>query len=251
MIYLHKNSSTTIYDAASHFLIDTLRLYLNTSQKILLLLSGGSAINLYADLAQFLENFPLSQNLLSIAQVDERFQPLQFTDNSKQITGETHKKLISSNIINAVEIGKTGLWNVCKDRKIPYFLISQEKTLIESAKEYNQVIEKLFKQYIYKLAVLGIGEDGHTAGLAPGHKSSWQKEELVVGYRNEGKFPQRITLTPNALLQLDQAIVVVSGKRKKQIVSTILDKRNLSLTNKYPAVILHSIPKVDLFVDFG
>lgn len=236
MIQIHKESSSLIWQTASSFLTDTLRLNSNISQKTLLLLSGGSATHLYSLLAKFLQDMQLPENLLTVAQVDERFHPVK----ESRMTME----------INEIAIGKTGLWRVCQVKKIPYFTISQEGTLEQAAHEYDVTMGQCYNNSIYKIAVLGIGEDGHTGGLLPGYKNRWDKDEYVISYHNKGAYPNRISLTPYALTQLDQALVVAAGKQKKDIVPLILDGRNKKKIDEYPAVLLHSIPKVDLFTDF-
>ncbi|MBI4991315.1 6-phosphogluconolactonase, partial [Candidatus Gottesmanbacteria bacterium] len=155
-------------------------------------------------------------------------------------------------------------WRVCRERNIPYDIISQEETLEKSGDQYDRTVEKLFKEYVYKVAVLGIGEDGHTAGLLPGYEKKWNKNKYIVGYRisqhrqnnamalfcqGKGNFPQRISLTPKALKELDQAIIVAVGEKKKTAIKKLLNQSNesnLSNIDKMPSVIVTSIPQVNL-----
>ncbi len=230
-----------VFDKAAEFLLAAIHDQLKTGSKVLLLLSGGSAVKLYKIITYHLSL--ISYNNLAIAQLDERFQP------------------VNNNDANANSIGKTGLWKVCKKRNIPYYLVSQEGTLKESAEKYDQTISKLFKEYTYKLAVLGIGEDAHTAGLLPGYEKIWNVDSFIVGYKLKGNgqnglrdlicpemFKQRITITPKALAQLDQAIVVAVGEKKREALRKI-NYVKIKDINKYPAAILQKIKKVDLFTD--
>lgn len=241
MMTIHKISEEEIYKSASKFVTEVL----SSNRKTLLLLSGGSAVNIYKRIAncelRLFVGKAGSKNL-AFAQVDERFQP-----ESNNPINQLSNYPISNENINANQIEKTGLWEMCRKNNIPYYLISQEGTLKEATRRYDQTISKLFKEYTYRLTILGIGEDGHTAGLLPGYKDVWNTDKYVVGYENIGKFPKRITLTPKALMELDQAIVVASGENKKEAIKKILNPVNAEKIDQYPAVLINKIKKVDLF----
>lgn len=228
-ITLHIIKSLEIYKKASEFIINWLRLYHNITQKALVLLSGGSAVQIYKDLANFIDKSELDFSFLAFAQIDERFQP----DKEKDV--------------NAYQIEKTGLCKVCEKKRIPYYLISQAGSLQESAKEYNKILIKLFQEYTYKIAILGIGEDGHTAGLLPGFQKLWDVKKLIVGYKNDGEFNQRISMTLEALKQVDQAIVVANRMRKRRVIKNLLDDKFYPELDSFPASIIRSIQKSDLF----
>lgn len=231
-ITIHNKDSENIYPNAAELLIKSLKSH--QKEKILILLSGGSVVKVYKVMSYELS--VISSEKMAIAQVDERFfGKEQRTENKKQI--------------NADQIGRVGLWEMCRKRKIPYYLVSQEGKLTESAEEYDQTISKLFKEYTYKIAVLGIGEDGHTAGLLPGYEKAWNTDKLVTGYENNGEFRQRISLTPDALSQLDYGIVVAIGEKKRRAIETALDPINQKYLDKYPAAILQKMKEVDLFTD--
>ncbi len=250
-ITIHNKDSENIYPNAAQLLIKSLKSH--QKEKILILLSGGSVINLYKKLAGYIRSANIKNDSLVVGQVDERFKP----ENSKLETRNSNK----TSKINSQIIGETGLWEVCNKKSIPYYLVSQEGTLEESAEKYDQTISKLFKEYTYKIAVLGIGEDGHTAGLLPGYEKAWNIDKFVVGYKiDDGQnkamaiscpniFRQRITVTPKTLQDLDQVLVVASGENKKEAIREILDPVNENNINKYPAVLLQKIKEVDLFTD--
>ncbi|MBI3954918.1 6-phosphogluconolactonase, partial [Candidatus Gottesmanbacteria bacterium] len=220
-ITIHNYSDRDIYPKTSQRLINVLSDLLMQGRKTLLLLSGGSSVNLYGYLAEYLNHSRPA--LLSIAQVDERFKPDQSSD------------------INARAIKIMG---------IPYYIISQEGSVEKSAEEYNETIGRLWKEYDYKIAVLGIGEDCHTAGLIPGYRKLWDKQKLTIGYSltigqksayadfcPQG-FKQRITVTPKLLEELDYALIVAAGEEKKEAIENALKKENLQDLNKYPAAII-------------
>lgn len=235
---IHSYTPDLVFQKASEFLINWLKLYHNIHQKTLFLLSGGSVVKIHSDLAKFINNSKLNFDFLAFAQVDERKFNIQHSTFNRED-------------INAYQIEKSGLWEVCKKKNIPYDLISQEGTLEQAAKKYNRRLQEFFEHFTYKIGVLGIGEDAHTAGLLPGYETSWNVNSQVVGYELEGLFRQRITITPKALLQLDQAIVMAAGGKKKEAIKIAVNPSNIDNIDKYPAALLQKINRVDLFTDIS
>ncbi|MBI3379854.1 6-phosphogluconolactonase [Candidatus Gottesmanbacteria bacterium] len=241
-ILIHKENPNTIWAKSSEFLIRLLKSH--QKEKILLLLSGGSVVRLYESINYYV--LGIKYGNITFAQVDERFQP-------KPVLSMENEDM------NAITIAKTGLWEACKEKKIPYYLISQEGTLEEAADNYNNQIESLFEHFSYKMGVLGIGEDAHTAGLLPGFSNVWNSDKYVVGYdlRQSGSqgpycpggFPFRISVTSRALQMLDQALVVAVGDKKTEAIKNALKRENMNNLDKYPAAILQNVKKVDLFTD--
>lgn len=106
----------------------------------------------------------------------------------------------------------------------------------ETAQRYNTVIEGLFERLGNSTAVMGIGEDGHTAGLAPKVKVWQETDKYVVDYIYKGQgweYPERITLTPKALKRIKNYIILVFGESKGRILNKVLDIKAGS--KKYPA----------------
>lgn len=229
MISIHRLDESVVWQRAGEFLNGVLKAHRN--DKILLLLSGGSAVKIYGRLVREMRDDNENWKNLAMAQIDDRFQPQNRED------------------INAVAIGKTGLWETCKKIGIPYYLISQESTLEQATDKYNRQLKELFEHFSYKIGVLGIGDDVHTAGLLPGYENSWNKDSYAVGCKNNGRYPERISATPKVLSGFSQAVVVVVGEKKRQAIEKALDQDNLQNLDKYPAVIIQKIKKVDLFTD--
>ena len=86
----------------------------------------------------------------------------------------------------------------------------------EGAAAYESTIKALVP---LDVVVLGIGEDGHTASLFPGHPLLKAKG-LVAGIRDSPKPPpERVTLTLPAIQGARQVIILATGAGKAKAVA--------------------------------
>jgi 6-phosphogluconolactonase len=79
----------------------------------------------------------------------------------------------------------------------------------------------------YNLLVLGMGEDGHTASLFPNAKGLDEALDpdnpalcaAITAHKSAvtGDFTERMTLTPRALLQAQNIILLITGNGKKAV----------------------------------
>lgn len=207
-------------------------LYEMVSKTSVLFLSGGSTPKtLYEVLAK-----EKKLNAGAVAMVDERYMP-----NGQLGTNE-------------FMIRQTGLTQYLEKTKTRFYPILEDKEMGETAKDYDETVRYLFNYFQKSIAILGVGTDGHTAGLPAGVQSLefrvQSETELVTGFDNfPGDFKERITLTFLGLSKLDQIIVMVFGKEKKKALQLMFKAGSLS---EIPARFLaqkESAEKVTLITD--
>lgn len=189
-----------------------MEIYKIVDERTALFLSGGSTPkSLYQKLAKE-EKLKVG----AVAMVDERFGP-PFHQNS-----------------NEKMIRETGFLSYLEEKKIPFYSILRfhpKGVASDIAGDYNKAVHDLFKKFQKRVAILGIGEDGHTAGLPAGKSqiSNFKSQMLVTRIENfPGEFKKRVTLTFRALSKMDLLILLVFGKEKKKALEFLFSKGPIS-----------------------
>ena len=114
----------------------------------------------------------------------------------------------------------------------------------QAVKNYNQLIEAAFKSNDTVIAHLGVGPDGHVAGILPNSPAT-RAEELVAGY--EAPPLTRLTLTFPALRKVTVAYVFAFGKPKQKALESLRDQ---ALTPaEQPAQILNELSEAYMYSD--
>lgn len=193
-------------------------------QDTLLLLSGGTSPDLlYRLIAQDRTLKPGA-----VALIDERFGfPMHDNSNEKMIA-------------------ETGLVEYLNKERIPFYRILGRNTLTAAQEYYEQIISDLFKKFSKKVAIMGLGADGHTAGIKPSLK--YDHSKLVISYDDAGGlFGQRVTLTFEALNKINEFIILAFGENKRWAIEKMLERPN---SEDFPAAYFAGIStKVILLTD--
>lgn len=75
---------------------------------------------------------------------------------------------------------------------------------------------------VFDVVVLGLGEDGHTASLFPGHPEAAAEHAPVIGVRGAPKPPpERITLTLPVIARARHTVLLATGAGKREALARV------------------------------
>ncbi len=206
-----------------------------TDYPMLLLVAGGSALNV-------LQEVSLTRGShITLGVVDERYSHDALHNNFLQLKNTTL-------YTTGIQAGIT-----CIDTS------PQERGSME---ELVTVMKEAFRTWRGKhhtgkiYVVLGVGTDGHIAGIMPFprdeekfHELFENKEVAVVGYDAEDKnpIPLRVTATLPFLREVDGAIVYAVGDQKAEALQKVVAHEGTLFST--PARVLKQMKSVTLFTD--
>ena len=226
---------TNLERHTAHAVADCLRQ--SKGKPTLLLVSGGSALAVLSHI----DPMTLGEQT-TISLVDDRFSRNPEVNNFSQLTRTEfykHAKARGASFISSLPEEGESLGAVA-DR--------WEKAL-RAWSEAHPTGRTV-------LAILGIGRDGHTAGIMPypedpqTFSSLFENEERwIVGYDagDKNQYPLRMTASIPFLTQMvNRAFVYVSGKDKQDALKKAMEEGELA---ECPARVVHRLERVDLYSD--
>lgn len=88
----------------------------------------------------------------------------------------------------------------------------------------NAYAQELHKVEMFDLVLLGLGEDGHTASLFPGHVMGYEPDSTAVLAVNDAPKPppERISLSAHRLSQARKVWFLVTGETKRWAIENWL-----------------------------
>ena len=108
------------------------------------------------------------------------------------------------------------------------FAVRTELPPAAAAADYEKRIKEFFgsADTRFDLILLGLGDDGHTASLFPGHSARHEASRLVT-WSPPGTLPppvDRITFTFPLINRARKAVFLMAGEKKKKVVRQLLSK---------------------------
>jgi len=157
---------------------------------------------------------------------DERCVPLDHPDSSYRLSSEY--------LFEQVDIPAQQIYPI--DASLPV-----EKVADAYEKKLRQLFQAGDGQFpSFDLILLGMGEDGHTASLFPGHPLLNESKRWVAPIFNSPKPPpERITLTLPVINQAHHVAFLVTGAGKADALSHIFQTE--SPPNKLPAQMVQPV----------
>lgn len=228
-MFIHStfSSAQEAQTAASQHLRNTLQELITLNKPTLMLLSGGSNIQV----AAAVDHDILHHSLITRMALDERFT---------QDTQQNNSLLLQ---MAGVDVVPT----------IPH----PQETL----EQFGQRFALLLKTWLDDnpngkvICTLGMGADGHIAGISPFPNDKEQfsqlflkTNELAIGYTGNLQPPQRVTVTPTFLTRVDTIVTCITGEEKRAVLKTFV--QHSSQPHQHPVQLLHTLPAaITLYTD--
>ncbi len=190
----------------------------NKKNRFSFVLTGGeSPIRLYQKLSK---NKNINWKRIDFFIGDERYV--------KEKSKNSNIKMCRKYLLNKIKITNNQIYKISTDNK----------SLRESAEDYEKIIRKYFlnKKISFDLILLGLGKDGHIASLFK--KNINKKIHKNVDFLKRKDF-SRVTLTLKCLNNSKSIFLWAPGIKKIEIIEKILIDRK----NKYPASFLREKEK--------
>jgi len=204
----------------AHILALEFRQQLELHEHVLWLVSGGSNIPLTVQVMNELPEQFTSK--MTVMPIDERYGKIGHKD---------------SNIKQLYDAGFT-------PKLATVFAPLDGSPISVAAKRYNDAVNTAFGEGDFVIAQVGMGADGHVAGLFP-QADALDSTDLVAIY--EGADFTRLTLTPTAMRQIDLAYLFAYGREKRAALDRLCDG-DFPMTDQ-PAQILRELKEVTIFND--
>ncbi|GHG67006.1 6-phosphogluconolactonase [Comamonas sp. JC664] len=181
---------------AADWMADALQTTLAAQPRASLALSGGSTPGpAYRALATRV----LPWERVDIYFVDERFVP---PDHA-----ESNYRLVEDTLLRPLQLAPSQVFRMEGERE----------DRDDAARDYAARLPA-----VLDVVLLGMGDDGHTASLFPGHAALEEHEQRVLAVVGPKPPPWRLTLTLPVLQAARQVLTLVSGAGKRDTVRRAL-----------------------------
>lgn len=193
--------------AAVLFIESSARAIMDRGRFLVALSGGNTPLKLYELLAQSPYREQVAWPNVHVFWGDERCVPPEDLENNYRQAREV--------LLSHVPIPTENIHRVQSD-------LEPETTAINYALVLKQFASPPLDWPRFDLALLGMGEDGHTASLFPGSEVNVPVPTLTVTAQYQNRPARRVTLTPIVLNAARRIIFLVSGESKSETLANVL-----------------------------
>jgi 6-phosphogluconolactonase len=211
---------------AADYLANNISVHLRKGERVLWLVSGGSAIKVAVAASTKLNNTNPNLEKLAISLTDERYVPAGHHDSNWQ---------------QLLDAGFSA------DGATLYPLLNQASDQINTANYYDKLLRDKIHEADYRIGLFGMGPDGHIAALFPHFPELNEDQDYAVSLNNSPKPPpNRMTMTIPAIKKLDEAVLFTQGEEKRPQLEKLGQRISI---NEQPAQALKLASKLTIFND--
>ena len=118
------------------------------------------------------------------------------------------------------------------------FYIDTKKKPEESAEDYESLLRGYFQNsdHTFDIALLGMGEDGHTLSVFPGTEKNLNNRNWTFSAFVPDQNMYRVSLSPLVVNKSRHVAFLVTGAAKSAVLEKILDEKNKTIS--YPAQLI-------------
>lgn len=216
MKYVH----ITDTEPVTQYLANTIQAHLDSGEKVLWILSGGSGGKVCAEVSKRLTG-DLTGLITTLS--DERYVPVGDPDENWQQLLDYGFTVPGATIYRPL----------------------QGKDRATTALELGEWIKNQLPLANYTIGLFGLGVDGHTAGLKP---NTTAVEATGWATAFTGDDFERITITFDVIKKLDEIVVQAMGADKAEVLNRLLHE-DIPIKIQ-PAQVLKSASKSTIFTDY-
>ncbi len=196
----------TLSNGLAEFIVKDMEAVLAKNDRYTIALSGGSTPKaLYQMLAA---NYAANINWAKVHLFfgDERYVPFEHDDSNARMVTEC--------LVNHVPIPAQQV-----------HIIRTDVAPQQSAVEYQTLLHQYFdgKPHTFDLALLGMGDDGHTLSLFPGTPVVFEQQKWVSEVFVPAKDGYRITITSPVVNLAKTVVFLVAGVAKAHALNKVLN----------------------------
>jgi 6-phosphogluconolactonase len=209
------------YELAKEFAEEIISMIKESAEKeeyITIALSGGSTPEILFSLIGEKFAGSVSWKCVHFFWGDERCVP---PDDAESNFGMVKKKLLSN-----IEIPLVNIHRIKGEDNPEMEALRYSDEILSLTRIRNGIPQ-------FDLVLLGLGEDGHTASIFPGHLDLFNSDKVCEVAVHPLTLQKRITLTGKVINNANNIVFLVTGKKKKEVVEKIFKKMQSSLN--YPA----------------
>jgi 6-phosphogluconolactonase len=229
-LHIYKDADA-VCETLAAWIVQLINKTLEVKEKFTWALSGGETPKkLYQLLASDQFSIKINWSRIHIFWGDERVVP--FSDE------RGNARMAFDNLLDHVKVPSSQIHKIWTD-------IQPQ----DAAKNYEKLLHVFFddKQSTFDLALIGMGDDGHTLSLFPNSEILNDDIGWVMTENKKQKGMKRITLMPSVINKSAAVVFLVTGEKKAKILQEVITNPS---SKKYPAQLIQpSNGELHWFID--